>query len=151
MGASGKGSSSNRSSSSSSSTTTYNIDNSIRTSDFGAIAGATEIAKEAFDLGRSAIDANTNLSTDVVDAARFINQDSLDFGSEALGVVADLAESGQQSVIKAAGSMFDQAIAGIKSLALQTSATSDDRVQKIAIVAFVAAAAAVVVPKVFGK
>lgn len=155
MGASGKGSSSNRSNSSSRSSTTYNVDNSVRTSDFGAISGAVEISKDALDLGARAVDASSDLAGRGLDFAQDVNADSLDYSKSitttAIDRVADFAELGQQNVIDAAGNLFDRAVSSIGDLAMQTSQSSDDRVAKVATYAFLAAAAAVVIPAVFRK
>lgn len=155
MGSSGKGNSTNRSASSSSSSTTYNVDNSVRTSDFGAIAGAVEISKEALQLGGDAVNRSTELAGRGLDFAQDVNADSLDFASDLTGTalerIADLAESGQSGVIDAAGSLFDRAVSSISDLAMQTSQSTDDRVAKVAVYAFLAAAAAVVLPAVFKR
>lgn len=155
MGSSGKGNSTNRSASSSSSSTTYNVDNSVHTSDFGAIAGAVEISTEALQLGGLAVDRSTELAGRGLDFARDVNADSLDFAGDvtrdAIDRVSEFAESGQRTVVDAVGNVFDRAISSIGTLAMQTSASTDDRVAKVAVYAFLAAAAAVVLPAVFKK
>lgn len=155
MGASGKGSSSNQSRSSSTSSTTYNIDNSVRTSDFGAITGAVEISKDALALGRDVVDSSTTLAGRGLDFAQDVNADSLDYGREisarAIDRVADFAELGQSTVVEAAGNLFDRAVGSISDLAMQTSQSTDDRVAKVAVFAFLAAAAAVVLPAVLKR
>jgi hypothetical protein len=155
MGSSGKGNSASRSASSSNSTTTYNVDNSVRTSDFGAIAGAVEISKDALELGGTAVDRSTELAGRGLNFARDVNADSLDFAGDIAGTaidrIADFAESGQATVIDAAGGIFDRALASIGTLATQTSASTDDRVAKVATYAFLATAAAVILPAVLRR
>lgn len=155
MGSSGKGNSASRSASSSTSTTTYNVDNSVRTSDFGAIGGAVEIAKEALQLGGVAVDRSSELAGRGLNFARDVNADSLDFASDvsanAINRIADFAELGQATVIDAAGGIFDRALNSIGNLAMQTSASTDDRVAKVAVYAILAAAAALVLPAVFKR
>jgi hypothetical protein len=154
-GSSGKGNSASRSASSSTSTTTYNVDNSVRTSDFGAIEGAVEISKEALDLGARSVDSSTELAGRGLDFAQDVNRDSLDYSRDitttAIDRVADFAELGQQTVVDAVGGLFDRSVGAISDLAMQTSQSTDDRVAKVAVYAFLAAAAAVVLPAVFKR
>jgi len=154
-GASGKGTSQSRSASSSTSTTVTSIDNSVRTSDFGAIAGAVEISLEALDLGRRSVDRSSDLAESVTaDTFAFagdVTADAYGFAGDAIERFADFAETGQRSVIDGVGDAFNNALRSIGDLAMQTSASTDDRVAKVAIYAFSAAAAALILPKVFGK
>jgi len=143
-GASGKGTSQSRSSSSSTSLTSTTIDNSIRTSDFGAIQGAVEITRDAIELGNETVGRG-------IDLADRVTGDTFAFAGDAIERIADFAETGQQTVVDAVSNAFKGAVSSIGELAMQTSASTDDRVAKVAIYAFSAAAAALILPRVFGK
>lgn len=147
----GKGSSTSRSSSNSSSSTTYNVDNSITTGDFGAISGAVEISKEALQLGSDAVESSERLAGRGIDLAGDVTRDTFDFSSDAIARIADFAEAGNRTFVESAAGLVDKSLRSIGELALQTSASTDDRVTKVATYAFLAAAAAVVLPAVFNK
>jgi hypothetical protein len=150
-GGSGKGNSQNKSQSESNSVSTYNIDNSVRTSDFGAVSGAVEISKEALGLGREALQTGASAWRTAADLARDVNSDSLDFAGNTLEYLASSAESTQKSLLDGARDLFKGSVASISELAMQTSATGDDRVAKVATFAVLAVAAAMILPAVFRK
>lgn len=90
--------------------------------DGGAIASAFEVGEAAIAMGRETVDDSLGFASDI-------------FG-QALGAQADLQSA---------------SFAGLQSLAMATSASSDDRVQKIALYAVLALAAVMVLPRLFGK
>lgn len=204
MSSGGKGNSRARTTTASTSQTTNDtyVDNSVRTSDYGAVAASTEISRDAIDLGRRTVeagydfgrdtlDSSFNFGADVVrdgfdfgsnaldfgrdsldtvgrgvdsaiDAVTRSNSDSLDFGrdsldavttgfGDSLATIADFAESSGAGVLNFAEGLFNKSVGGLNDLAMQTSASTDDRVAKVASMAFLAVAAIMVLPKVFEK
>lgn len=151
-----------------SNTTTTQIDNSVRTSDFGAIQAALDIGIEALRMGESnvataadlagrgldtALDATRgalDFSESVVNSNESVARESIqrisDFGGVALGESLDFA----RDVFEGAGSALREVtqsnLEGLGQLAQQTTASSDDRVAKIAGYALLAVAAAFVLP-----
>lgn len=67
-----------------------------------------------------------------------VSRDALDFASEVGGGVLDFARN-----------LVGDTVSGLQTLSQQTSQSSDDRVAKIAMYAFVAVAAVLVLPKMF--
>ena len=124
---------------------------SVSTTDFGAVDAATDVSREALDLGRSAVDGAYDFAgrgmDNAFDFARGTNRDAMDFAGDALGTVAGLADMTRESSRELVG----DTIAGFKSLAMQTSASTDDRVAKIAMYAFAAVAALVILPQIFKR
>jgi hypothetical protein len=151
MGMSGKGNSRSQSAATSNSTTTYDIDNSVHTSDFGAIGGAVEISKEALGLGRDALATGEASWRVAADLARDVTGDSIDFAGNTLEYLADRAESSQRNLFDGARDLFEGSVSSISELAMQTSATGDDRVAKVATYAVMAVAAAMILPAVFRR
>ena len=161
------------SSSTTTNTTTTNIDNSVHTSDFGAIQAALDIGIEALRMGESNFDSAANLAGRGLDTVLDVTSRALDttdsavrsneaiasesmqriaeFGGVALGESFDFA----RDVVSGAGSAVADAvrtnIEGLQSLAHQTSESSDDRVTRVAMYAFAAIAAVFILPKLFGS
>jgi hypothetical protein len=138
---------------------------SLTTTDFNSVAMAGELGLEALDLGRRSVDnvvdfAGRGVDT-IVGATRDVNRDSLDFAGQALDTVASFAENANRDsldfaagvgggVLDFAKGLVGDTVAGLNSLSMQTSASTDDRVAKVAMYAFASVAALVVLPKVFG-
>jgi hypothetical protein len=145
--------------------------NQVTTTDFGAIQAAGELGYEAlrmgndalrtgadlagrgldnaFDFGRSTVsdaftfgtrslDSVTAFADEALATNAGVSRDALDFASEVGGGVLDFARN-----------LVGDTVSGLQSLSMQTSQSSDDRVAKIALYAFVAVAAVLVLPKMF--
>lgn len=136
-----------------------------------AVDALTDISSDALDLGRDGLAAGTdNLNLglgfaekvygdslafggDAIDAIASNSDSALDFGRDALGRLADNQDSALDFLSNLVDSFgmnaqkfTDQAIAGFETLAVKSSESADDRVGKVAIWAFVAVAAIMIVP-----
>lgn len=202
IGSGGKGNSESRQTANTSSSSTYNIDNRVYTSDFGAINAGTEVSREALDLGRFAIgeaadsfataydtgaelagrglDSAVRLGERSLDTVLDTSRDAFDFAGKSLDTVAQTSELVTGNALGFGGDVLDSAFyfgnstvgtafdfgrdaldmfgrlvgdttSGLQSLSMQTSQSSDDRVAKIAMYAFGAMVAALVLPRVFSK
>jgi hypothetical protein len=121
-----------------------------------SIVGATrDVNRDSLDFAGQALDT-------VADFADSGRRDSLDFATGALDKSFNFAgqslEAATQFATDAGGSVLDFArdmvgntVSGFKELTMQTSASTDDRVAKVALYAFAAVAASVVLPKLFAK
>lgn len=145
--------------------------NAITTTDFGAIETAGEVSREALELGRSGLNIGADLAGRGLDNAFAFGSDTVSdafsFGTRSLDSVTDFADSALQTnvgvtrdaldfageagagVLDFARSLVGDTVTGLKDLSMQTSASTDDRVAKVALYAFVAVAAAIVLPQLF--
>lgn len=139
--------------------------------DFDALRTAGEISSDAIALGRegiisgfdfagrgldTAIGAVRETSKDAMDFAEFLSGRSLDtvtgladsYGSglaDTTREAFDFADRGLTTI----ASLVGDAVGGFGELAMQTSASTDDRVGKVAMYAFIAVAAVIVLPQLF--
>jgi hypothetical protein len=144
----------------------------------GAIGAATDISHDALNLGQSAIDAGVETTHASLDNALSAYQGALNFGQDLAesaldtsgqsadrvaqfattaldtvtgntGTFLDFAESLFGKALTAQSDLTHDSISGLSSLTAQTTATSDDRLQKVIIYAIVAIAVVLVVPRIF--
>lgn len=101
--------------------------------DFGG-----KTASDAFAFGTRSLDSVTAFADEALQTNAGVSRDALDFASEVGGGVLDFARG-----------LVGDTVSGLQSLSMQTSQSSDDRVAKIALYAFVAVAAVLVLPKMF--
>lgn len=117
----------------------------VSTLDGGALNVAGNIASGAYGLGSQAL----GLGGKSLDAISQVNADSLSLLGGLVSGAIDNSRTMARDAIQAGSNTVSSAIAGFKSLAEQNSASSDDRVQKVAIYALLALAAAFVLPSLF--
>lgn len=110
--------------------------------DFGrsTVGSAFDFGSDAFAFGTRSLDSVTGFADSALQSNVGVSRDALDFASEVGGGVLDFAKG-----------LVGDTVKGLQDLSMQTSSTSDDRVAKIAMYAFAAVAAAVVLPKIFSK
>lgn len=106
----------------------------------GAFNFGRDVAADGFSFGTRSLDTVADFADSALNTNADLARDSLSFASEVGGGVLDFARS-----------LVGDTVSGLQTLSMQTSSSSDDRVAKIAMYAFVAVAAAVVLPKIFGK
>jgi hypothetical protein len=151
----GKGNSRARTTSSSTTNneTTNFVDNSVHTSDFGAVQAGTDVATRALEenseVARASIGAGRDLAGSAFDTARDINDDSL----KLLGGLVDKSIDASKTYARDSAEGFKgaltTALGGYEKLAVQNSASSDDRVTKVAGLALLAVAAVLILPALF--
>lgn len=130
--------------------------------DQGAIEAAARSVREALGFA-------SDVGAQSLAAAQAANSAGLSFGASAiksvsdtnanaLGLLVNLTQQGinastgiARDAAEANASATREAIAGFSSLAKQTSASSDDRVSKVAGYALAAVAAAIILPAIFGR
>jgi len=117
----------------------------VNTLDGGALNVAGNIASGAYGLGSQAL----GLGAKSLDAISAVNADSLTLLGGLVSGAIDNSRTMARDAIQAGSNTVSSAIAGFKSLAEQNSASSDDRVQKVALYAFLALAAVFVLPPLF--
>jgi len=115
----------------------------VQTLDGGALNVAGNIASGAYGLGSQAL----GLGAKSLDSIAKVNADSLTLLGGLVSGAIDNSKTMARDAILAGSNTVSSAIAGFKSLAEQNSASSDDRVQKVAIYALVAFAAVMILPK----
>jgi hypothetical protein len=133
---------------------------SLTQTDFGAVEGGIEVSRAALDLGRDSLgigadpagrglDRAYEFSGDTAkiayDFSSDTNKQAYDFAGGALSAVTDFADSTRMET----SSLFKQSLGSIADLAMQTSASTDDRVAKVATYAVLAVVAAMVLPAIF--
>lgn len=106
----------------------------------GALRFGSATVSDAFSFGTRSLDSVTDFADSALQTNVGVTRDALDFAGEAGAGVLDFARN-----------LVGDTVSGLQSLSMQTSQSSDDRVAKIATYAFIAVAAAVVLPKLFGK
>lgn len=97
-----------------------------------------DVTTDAFAFGTRSLDSVTAFADEALQTNAGVSRDALDFASEVGGGVLDFARN-----------LVGDTVSGLQSLSMQTSQSSDDRVAKIALYAFVAVAAVLVLPKMF--
>jgi hypothetical protein len=110
-----------------------------------AINLSSDVSSAAVTLGSNAIDSGTEVANHGLDNAAAAYTSGLQFGTNALDVVANLV-SDQENRNAA---LTSDALSGYQSIAQQNSASQSTQIQKIALYAIGAAVALVVLPKVF--
>lgn len=147
--------------------------NQVTSTDYGAINSAIDIGLEALQMGQTNLDTAASLagrgldtaldatrsaldfSDSVVRSNERVASDSIqriaDFGGVALGESLDFARDVFEGAGSALRNVTESNIAGLTSLAKQTSESADDRVSRTAMYAFAAIAAVFVLPALFGK
>lgn len=101
----------------------------------------------AIDAG--AVAAGLNLGGQAIEATRQVNADSIELLSGLVSGALDNSKTMARDSIEASRQSTADAIAGFGSLAKATSASTDDRVGKVAMYAFAALAAVFVLPALF--
>lgn len=158
----GKGNSRANTSSSSTTTneTTTLIDNSVHTSDFGAVQAALDIGLEALRMGGENLTTSADLAGRGLDTALDATRSALDFSESVVGsnerlardsilAISDFGGVALGEVTNFARDLTEANLSGLTSLARQTSESADDRVSRVAMYAFAAIAAVFVLPALF--
>jgi len=104
---------------------------------------AERVAKFSYD----ALDANSSLARATLDSQSSVAGRAIDAVADAGANVLDFAAGLFTEATQAQANLTDQNLSGLTSLAHQTSASADDRVQKVALYAFIALVAALVLPR----
>lgn len=147
--------------------------NTIVQTDQGAIESAARTARESLAFAGGALGDVLGYASSVgaqsIGAAQAANAAGLSFGASAVKSIADSNSNALSLFANVVGQSIDasrglardaadanaaatkEAIAGFSSLAKQTSASSDDRVSKVAGYALAAVAAAIILPAIFGR
>lgn len=133
------------------------LDNA-RAAQEGAFSFAGDVITSALDTTGQASDRIAKFSYDVLDANTSLSREALASQSSLAGRAIDAVSDAGANVLDFAAGLFteateaqaqltDQNLSGLTSLAHQTSASADDRVQKVALYAFIALVAALVLPR----
>lgn len=114
-----------------------------------AIGAVRDTSRDAmtfaeFLSGRS-LDTVTGISDSAISQVAGTTREAFDFADRSLSTVAGLAENAGTF----AKDLVSDTVAGFQDLTMQTSASSDDRVTKIATYAVIAVALAMVLPALF--
>jgi len=114
-----------------------------------AIGSADQSAARVAQFAYDALDANSSLAKATLDSQSDVAGRALNAVSDAGSKVLDFAAQLFEDATSAQSNLTDQNLQGLTTLAKQTSASADDRVQKVALYAFVAIAAVLVLPRLF--
>lgn len=114
-----------------------------------AINAVRDTSRDSMDFaeflsGRS-LDSVTGIADSAISQVAGTSREAFDFADRSLTTVAGLAEG----VGTFAKDLVSDTVAGFKDLTMQTSASSDDRVTKIATYAVIAVVLAMVLPALF--
>lgn len=114
-----------------------------------AIGAVRDTSRDAMDFaeflsGRS-LDTVTGLADSYATRTADTTREAFDFADRSLSTVAGLAGD----VGTFAKDLVGDTVQGFKDLTMQTSASTDDRVGKVALYAFIAVAAVIVLPQLF--
>lgn len=104
----------------------------------GALRFGGDTVSDAFSFGTRSLDSVTDFADSALSSNVGVTRDALEFAGNAGAGVLDFARS-----------LVGDTVTGLKDLSMQTSASTDDRVAKVALYAFVAVAAAIVLPQLF--
>jgi len=117
---------------------------------FGGAAAALEgSADRVARFATDALDSNSSLARETLASQSGLAGRAIDAVSDATGGVLDFASGLFTDALGAQKQLTDQNLTGLTALAKQTSASADDRVQKVALYAFVAVAAIMILPRLF--
>ena len=119
--------------------------NTVNYVDPGALEAAKNIAAGAYGLGSQAL----NLSGSSLQTVAKVNSDSLGLLAGLVSGAIDNSKTLTRDALASNKESVQQAISGFSTLAKQNSASSDDRVQTVALYAFAALAAVFVLPALF--
>lgn len=117
------------------------LDNALSLAD----ASSERVARFASD----ALDANSALASETLASQSGLAGSAIDAVSDATSGVLDFAAGLFGDALGAQKQLTDQNLTGLTALAKQTSASADDRVQNVALYAFIAVAAILILPRIF--
>ena len=112
------------------------------TTDQGAVAAGR-------DLGLGALDASSKLANTSLSTLAKQNSDSLALFSGLVDKTLDNSKTAMRDASASSQDFLDQALAGFKGLAVQSSQSSDDRITKLVAYGLVAIVLLVVAPAIF--